>query len=284
MKIKRYTGVLIISLSFLVFMACASNSAANKENEAEVQVKEVTENKSENSISKEEKASSKKTKKKNAEDEISGWKKSKIRPVEVDYGSIKLRAKTKLGTFNIAIIDDEKNKVFPAFATSNEYSTTGLFLKANGKIIRLNEDTRVKYSAWKTDSGMKLGYRIENIADVVVNFECFQSSSDYDLDTVKVSITVTNMGKKKTDFAVKAILDTILGETDRHHFYTWENAPVKNEIGIRNFEENPWFLSKNNAASLQMIFTGAEATNPEIDKESTDQIKQSLFKKAKELY
>lgn len=198
------------------------------------------------------------------ENNFSGWINPKVRSIEENFGSLKLRAKTKIGTFNIAVIDDASKKVIPVLSTSNEYTTTGFFLRIGNKIIQLNNDASVNTSAWKTDTGIGLGYRISGVADVVIILDCFQSNPDFDDDSIKMTVTVSNMGKKKDSFAVKAILDTILGETDRHHFYSSSDKPVKNEISLRYFDEDKWFVSKNTSAGLQIIFDGGDATTPEL--------------------
>lgn len=208
--------------------------------------------------------STSKRKKNKEEESISGWKTPSGNSIDQTIGSIRLRAKIRKGTFNIGVIDDRTYRTIPVLNTSDEYISTGFYLKAGDKIINLNTDTRVKYTGWKTDTGMVLGYRVENIADVMVYFDCFQSDSEYDIDTMKVTVTVTNTGKKRSKFAVKAVLDTVLGETDRHHFYNYENHPVKNEIGVRKFNDFPWLISKNSAASMQLILNGGEATAPEL--------------------
>lgn len=248
MKISRKVKVFALALSMACFFAlpCAAEDDPAK------------------TVSESENVKEKKTKKKDIVDEDSGWKEDKIRSIDETFGSVRLRAKTKKGTFNIAIVDDKNYKSIPVLTTASEYNSTGFFLKAGEKIYDLNSDTRVKYTGWKTDNGMVLGYRVENVADVLVYFDCFQSDPDYDLDSVKITVTTTNKGKKKAKLATKLVLDTVLGETDRHHFYTWENLPVKNEISIRTLEGNPWYVSKNSLASMQIILDGGEATKPEL--------------------
>ena len=210
------------------------------------------------------KQSKKKSKKKKDEENYSGWVNERVLSIDETYGSVRLRAKPKKGTFNIAVVEEKNYKTIPVLSTADEYMTTGMFLKVGEKIINLTNDTRVKYTGWKTDNGMVLGYRVDNVADVMVYFDCFQSDIESDIDSVKIRVVVTNMGKKKANFAVKAVFDTILGETDRHHFYTSTGSAVKNEISLRNLDNDPWFISKNVSAQLQMIFNMADSTPPAL--------------------
>ena len=219
----------------------------------------------------ENKTETKKKGKKKSEKEIqkernnfSGWIDPKGRSIDEVYGSIKLRIRNKIGSFNIAIVDEETKKTIPVLSTSDEYTTSGFYLKAGKKIIELNKDSSVRKSTWKTDDGAAVGYRIDDLADVIVYFDTFRSSEDFDVDSIKVTVKVTNMSKKKDYFAVKALLDTILGETDRHHFYDCKNMPVKNEVSYRELEDNYWFLSKNSSGSLQIILVGGECTKTDL--------------------
>ncbi len=211
-----------------------------------------------------------KTKKKTAKqlqrekNNFSGWVEPRGRSIEEVYGSIKLRIRNRIGSFNVAIVDEEAKKSMSVFSTSDEYTTSGFYLKVGKKIIELNSDSSVRRSAWKTDTGAALGYRIENLADVIIYFDVFASSEDYDIDSLKVTAKVSNMSKKKEYYALKVVLDTILGETDRHHFYDSNNVPVKNEVSFREFDENKWFVSKNSSGALQIIFDGGECTKPEL--------------------
>ena len=240
------------------------------EPEAEDKTITETENKVESKTEDKAETEKKKAKKKSAKqiqrekNNFSGWVEPRGRSIEEVYGSIKLRIRNRIGSFNVSMFDEESKKTVSALSTSDEYTTSGFYLKVGKKIVELNSDSGVRKSAWKTDTGAAIGYRIENLADVIVYFDVFASSEDYDMDSLKVTVKVTNMSKKKEYYAVKLLLDTILGETDRHHFYDSNNNPVKNEVAFREFDENKWFVSKNSSGSLQVIFDGGECTKPEL--------------------
>lgn len=273
---KLFTGFLLL----LFVMPVMAQDLSDKEKlGAENEVAKISDENLQNekdSKNKKDKKSKKKEKKnkKNIEEieteaddkNYIGWVDSKVKSLDEKFGTVKLRSKNKLGSFNIALAKEDSKKSIPLLSTADEYTTSGFFLRAGKKIIELNKDSGVIKSGWKTDSGIALGYRIENLADVIVYFDAFQSDADFDIDSIKVSAQIINTGKKKESFALKIILDTILGETDRHHFYTSENEPVKNEISFREseMEGNEWFLSKNSSAALQIILAGGECTKPSL--------------------
>lgn len=281
---KLYAGFLFLLLvSPVMAEDLSDDEMLNTENE----VTEISdENEQNEKASKKEKKKAKKEKKakeskkkekknkknaKETESELensnySGWIDNKVKSLDENFGTLKFRTKNKLGSFNIALVKEDSKKCVPLLSTSDEYTTSGFFLRAGKKIVELNKDSGVIKSGWKTDSGIALGYRIENLADVIIYFDTFQSDADFDVDSMKVTAQITNTGKKKESFAVKIILDTILGETDRHHFYTCKNEPVKNEFSFREneIEGNEWFLSKNSSAALQVILAGGECTKPSL--------------------
>ena len=62
------------------------------------------------------------------------WVKKQNKNVDQSIGSIRLRAKKNIGTFNISIVDD-MGKTIPCLSTSNEYITTSFYLKSGRRII-----------------------------------------------------------------------------------------------------------------------------------------------------
>lgn len=193
-----------------------------------------------------------------------GWKETSNKPIDFTQGKIRFKVKPRTGTFNILVLNEDERSI-PLLSTANEYMTSSFYLQAGKKIYKLNENSYVKTFARKIENGVSIRYFIKNVANVVVDFVCIKSTEESDFDTIKVTSTVTNLKKSKTKFSLKLILDTLLGETDRHHFYDSKNNPVRNELSLRNFDEDKWFLSKNSSGSLQVIFDGIEdITKPSL--------------------
>ena len=188
-----------------------------------------------------------------------GWVSSSIRPVSNTKGNVKLYANSKKGTFAFSVLN-ENQKAISLISTANEYTTTSFYLRAGKKIIKLCEDAGVVSAAKKTENGVKIRYSIDKVAVVMIDLECISTKEDAPEDTIKVTATVLSQSKKKTDFSLKLILDTVLGETDRHHFYTSANLPVKNEVLYHTMEDEKYFVSKNAKATMQVILAGADVS------------------------
>ena len=188
-----------------------------------------------------------------------GWIGTSIRPISKDVGNIRIYTRPRKGTFSIFMLDED-GKTIPVLSTANEYNTTSFYLKAGRKIIKLCDDASVVAASKKTEKGLKLRYTVDKVAVVIIDFECFSSVEGEPEDSIKITCSIVSQSKKKTDFALKLLMDTILGETDRHHFYTSAGLPVKNEVSYRSLEQEKWFLSKNSKAAMQIILSGADCT------------------------
>ena len=188
-----------------------------------------------------------------------GWIATSVKPITNEIGNIKLFARPKKGTFSISVLN-EAGKAIPVLSTANEYNTTSFYLKAGRKVVKLCDDSSVVSAAKKTEKGIKLRYSIDKVAVVIIDFECFSSVEGEPEDSIKITSAIVSQSKKKTDFSLKLIMDTILGETDRHHFYTSQELPVKNEVLYHSIEDEKWFTSKNSKASMQIILAGGECT------------------------
>ncbi len=197
-----------------------------------------------------------------------GWVDSTGKDVVYNDGLVNLRIKQSLGTFNIGIVND-RNKIIPALSTTEEFTTSLLNLKTSKKTYTLRKDANIQFFATRKDNGIEVSYFLDGVFSVTVYFEIFSSEDSKgllgaDSDMIKVTYTVTNLGAKKDDFALKAIFDTVLGEADKYHFYTSENLPVKNEVIYRTMKNQKWFVSKNKNAAMEFIFDGADTTAPEL--------------------
>lgn len=192
-----------------------------------------------------------------------GWVDASTKDISNKKGIVHFIVKPNLGTYNICVINED-SKSIPVLSTVDEFTSTSMYLKTGKRIYRLIAGNNVWTGVEKEENGITLTYNIENVAEVNVNLNYLKSSDDSDFDIVKTVVKITNKGSKKETFALKQIIDTVLGETNACHFYTSDEVPVKNEIMYRNPEPKDWIMSKNNSAAMQLFFAGADATVPEV--------------------
>ena len=192
-----------------------------------------------------------------------GWIKSASRNISETFGIVHLRVKSKFGGFTIGVKND-RGKTYPVLSTANEFVSNAFYLKTSRKIYALGTDLTAKTAAQKRNDGAAILYSVPSVADVLVEFKCFASEKKVSMDMVKVTATVTNRSTRIDDFSLKSVLDTVLGESAPFHFYNWEDVPVRNEVMYRTFQNQKWFVSKNNSAAMQLFYTGADCTEPEL--------------------
>ena len=270
---KLFTGLAAVAI-FSLFFGCASTDDGVKEvvyDSGDTAIEEVeeseeqevneadallvtTEEESSNKIESDVPLSAKESKK-----NYTGWISTSIRPVTTTVGNIKIDVRPKKGTFSISVMNS-KEKAIPVLSTANEYTTTSFYLKAGKKILKLCDDSNVSSAAKKTANGISILYTIDKTATVLVDLECIASVEGENEDTVKVTAVVSSIAKKKQEYSLKLILDTILGETDRHHFYTSSDSPVKGEVLYHSIKDEKWIVSKNAKANMQIILDGADVT------------------------
>ncbi len=245
MKKIIFIGVLLISIFSLT--ACASS-------------KKLEDKKSTELSSKEKKASKASKAAENSEDNVI---EASTKDLTHKEGIVQVKVKPKVGTYNIAVAD-ENEKLIQVLSAANEYTTTNLFLKVDKKVYGLAAAPNVKCNVTKKDNRIFVNYEVNKVANVVLTMDFIQSDPERDIDMVKFTINVKNIGKKKSDFAVKQILDTILGEKTDNHFYSHDGLPITTEVLFRNLKNQKWFTSRNDSTSMQLLFDGGDTSAPEL--------------------
>lgn len=188
-----------------------------------------------------------------SEDELAVFPKEFVK----DRGIIHLRYKRALGTFGISVYDDE-NKAYPVLSTGDEFTKSGFSLKAGNKIYKLLTNKQVSSEVANSANGMTIIYTVDCVAKVSVQFEMISTIENADADVLKVTSTIENTGTRNDVFALKAIFDTVLGESAKYHFYDDNNKPVRSELAIRDASKYPYITSKNNNTTAQFLLYGAD--------------------------
>ena len=199
----------------------------------------------------------------NEKKNYTGWVDVSSKELDIKSGIVQIRVKPNLGTFNFLVLNDN-NKYVPVLSTANEYASSGFFLKAGKKRYRLFADGNVLVSVAKIPSGLNLTYKAGKTAEVSVTFEAVKTHPESDVDMIKVSSVIKNVSQKTDEFALRCVLDTILGETYDYHFFGQDNTAIKNETMYRSVKEQRWVYSRNSNAEMQILLDGADITTPEI--------------------
>lgn len=187
------------------------------------------------------------------------WEKVKNKKINKTFGIINIRVIPKNGTFNIGV-ENESKKIIPILSNRNEYTSSYFSLKCGRKIYKLISSADVVTKARETENSVQIIYSVKKVADVLLEFIPVESVANYGFDMLKICVTVTNTGKKSSEFALKNVMDTVLGEADLYHFYTSNDVPIKNEVVFRTMQNEKFINSKNSAAWCQFLLDGADIT------------------------
>lgn len=185
------------------------------------------------------------------------------RKFNIKEGNLRIKIVPRKGVFNLQAVN-ENGKSVPVTSTADEYHTTSLYLKVDGDVYKLNENTSVKYAARHVENGVQIRYKVPQVAEVILEYLFEKSDEAGEIDTLRVASYVTSLAKSEHDMTLKLVLDTVLGETDTYHFYDSKLKPLEKDFVTRNFAENPWFLSKNSKAEFQVILNGFDCTTPAV--------------------
>ncbi len=178
-------------------------------------------------------------------------------------GNIKLAVKGTVGTFQFYAINESKQEI-PLLVGYDESTSSFFSLKVNNRIFKLNDNTGIIIGSRKSDDGVQLVYVVPETARVFVKYDCLKSNEKSEEDIIKVSAFVKNIGSKKENFALKNVLDTVLGEQSGPHFMTAENKSINTECQFRKFDEIKWISSGSSKACMQILLNGADITKPEV--------------------
>ncbi len=247
----KFVKIFGIALLLSLFASCKSTDVEAPESE-----------KTETEVSGESESQNQQSEEKPSKKDSGKWSETSGKAQSISEGIVLLRYKKRVGSFNIAL-HNRADKLIPVFSSANEFTSSAFFLKSNNKIIKLINDGNVKSEYSMSDKGLRITYSVPDTADVVVEFMIFPSEEKGHSDMVKVTASVTNRTTRRRELGLKAVLDTILGETDNYHFYTREDVPVKNEVLYKTMENEKWIVSRNINAAMQIFFYGSDCTAPE---------------------
>ena len=281
-------SIFLIFITFLVFMfplMAKSKKSKNVEKSQESESIEIVsentnlkenESKSENILveeiksekTDETKSEKKKKEKKSKNDEVKeeeiqnldmrfykNWAKIKDKKINKNFGIINIRALPKTGSFNIGILNNDE-KIIPVLSNKNEYTSSYFSLKSGKKIYKLLAGADVDSKVRETENLVQIIYSVKNVADVLLEFIPLESQIGSGYDILNICVTITNLEKKSANFTLKNVMDTVLGEADLYHFYTYENLPIKTETVYRTMQTEKFINSKNSAAWCQFLFYG----------------------------
>lgn len=255
---KRMTGAVLLSLA--VLSAYSIDDKKLKENIG--QSRHLTELMVDEEYAKRQKALAEERRAKIEQetertDEILGIK-YHLEPYHVlSAGSLKLEFFGKTGTFNIFSISPSKKET-PLLSESDLFSSSGFLVKLDGEVFDCMRSNRVKKELRRLDKGAQLLFRLDKRVRIVVDFSILQSKKDAPEDIVKIVVYSINEDRFEHYVDVRALFDTVCGETSSVHFITDLNSRIRNETRFsqENMHKERSIVSSNGYTSFQFVLDG----------------------------
>lgn len=266
---KLIGALVILSSLFACFPAFAAkkkNAAAGTESSQE-QVQEQTQNQAV-SKKKNDKGSGKKDPKK--DDNV-----FQSRTVENSVGLVKFLLKGTVGSNQIYAVGDNDSQI-PLLAGYDEFTSSFLSILVGKKEYKLTNNIGIVIGARKVERGVQMVYVVPDVARILLTYEKVDVGSlvpaKKNMDPedaiaseiIKVSMTVSNKGKRAERIALKSVFDTVLGEQFGPHFVSSDEIAINSERQYRRFDKVKWLTSANSRAGIQFLFSGADVTPPEV--------------------
>lgn len=196
-------------------------------------------------------------------DEYTGWKYSISDQAVVENADVRIKLNAKKGTFALYSLN-EKGKAISLLSPYNSNSESYYMLKIGRKQYKLCNKGQVSCEARKTSSGVQMVYTVAKKAYFALDFSFPESEVDDSLqNVVRVTMYTVNIGETPQSFAIKAIFDTILGETSGIHFKTAVNSKLDRQKHFHDMKEDKWIRSASRNTAIQFMLDGEGITVPE---------------------
>ncbi len=178
-------------------------------------------------------------------------------------GNLMVLVNGRVGSFRFYAID-KKGIPLPALAGYDEFTSSFFSLKMKKKEYRLTDNIKITIGARRDPDGAQLIYVIPKVARVLIKFECIKSDDNGKEDVIRVRASVQNLTGRTEEFALKNVLDTVLGETGGIHFATAEEAEIRGERQYRRFDGIKWVDSENKRTAMRIFLDGADISAAEV--------------------
>jgi len=185
-------------------------------------------------------------------------------PVEIVQGNLKLVLYPESGTFSLFQLSPiGKNRYEPLFEDRNCSSTSWFSVMTNGRIFRLGSKSGKPVPVEQTENGASFVFNLIDDFQARQNFSFLKDSAG-NAYAVRVQTVLENTSGKDSKLALKALIDTNLGESEGIHFFTDLRNRISSETRFdRTADLDSIIVSKNANASLMFYLGGNGSSRPE---------------------
>ncbi len=195
-------------------------------------------------------------------DPYTGWIYIPEQNFSVTNGNIKISMRGDLGSFCLYAVPQVGGQV-ALLSTVDSFCTSSFYAQIENTEYRLTDNVAVSSQARRTPYGAQMAYTIANKAEIIVDFSFLPSEKESSfVDMIRVTMYAINISPSPERIAIKAIFDTVLGETAFSHFSTATRPSINAECQILDMKDDLWLRSSNTASSIQFLLSGKGISSP----------------------
>lgn len=183
--------------------------------------------------------------------------------VTLESGRLRVVLRGNTGTFNIYAVDAQGKRT-AIFSTVDDSSTTFFSVLVGKREYRLNKAASIETQVRQTDAGGQIAYTLKKQFQSVLDFSLLSSERGGEADVVRLTLYVTNLAKNRQTLAVRAVLDTVLGENQSYHFETASHERIYGEKQFSALSGERFFYSGNGNTTAQVLVEGKTMQSPQM--------------------
>lgn len=182
----------------------------------------------------------------------------------VSHGIVKIQSVMENGAVLLFIEDDgnKQDSWIPVVEQRDLGESTYGSLFIDGIEYRLNTSGNVACAFESGSDFVTITYKVRDIAEVKANYVLSSRKPAGEANCILISYSILNRDRKKHDFALKVVYNTILGESRAAHFRTPANVAVSSEFSFQPSPENNWVITSDGRHALCFSLYGDEITPP----------------------
>lgn len=167
------------------------------------------------------------------------------------------------GSFSLYRKMGKKGKFTALNDVSDSSSSTFFAVKAGNRFKPLRRSYDISITAVQNEDGSASLVWESKTVSVEARFTLLSTVDDSPADAVRVDLHVMNLSEDSTVCSLKAVIDTVLGETSRIHFTTAKGTAIRQETGWTTMVQDKWLSSSNGDGTVSFLFAGSAATDPD---------------------
>jgi hypothetical protein len=178
-----------------------------------------------------------------------------LKAADFSEGRIRLTLHEKEGRFSLYYLSDPERPLYEPLFSARDPRTTFLAVRVNKKVYRLGESGAFRF---RIEAGKNPSLIFESsFLRVIEEFSFIKTAGSQEINGVKVSITVENLGSKEVSVGARLLVDTALGEGRGGTPFVTGEGEMNGETAYEaNSTERRWLSGNGNISLMGSISEG----------------------------